>query len=165
MVERKPISKRLRFQILARDRFRCRYCGRGANEVKLEIDHWKAVVGGGCNCHTNLVTACYDCNRGKGVMVIAALDGDEDVSDADIFYDVGNAAEQFEEVVREHFNDPTLDVRLYAMASILFRQDDHDTRFKLLWRADPADGSAKEKYLNWLRLEVLNYMRQVECPA
>ena len=73
MVARKILgikgTKRLllkqRFDIFKRDNFKCRYCGRGAEEVILEVDHINPVSCGGGNEQENLVTACKDCNLGK----------------------------------------------------------------------------------------------------
>lgn len=56
---------KLRFEILTRDGYRCRYCGRGAPEVSLEVDHVQPRSRGGSNHHFNLVTACFECNHGK----------------------------------------------------------------------------------------------------
>lgn len=63
---RKPISKKLRFEIFKRDKFCCSFCGKSAPDVILEIDHIKPVIDGGKNDILNLTTACFDCNRGKG---------------------------------------------------------------------------------------------------
>jgi 5-methylcytosine-specific restriction endonuclease McrA len=65
MVVGAKIGKALRFRILARDRFRCRYCGRKSPEVELHVDHVKPRSQGGTNEPGNLVTACTDCNLGK----------------------------------------------------------------------------------------------------
>lgn len=62
---RKPIPKSVRFEVFKRDDFTCRYCGRKPPVVILEIDHVIPVAGGGTADETNLVTACFDCNRGK----------------------------------------------------------------------------------------------------
>lgn len=59
------ISKRLRFAILERDGFTCRYCGRRPPDVTLEVDHVAPKSRGGSNHPSNLVAACYECNRGK----------------------------------------------------------------------------------------------------
>lgn len=64
--KRKPISKKMRFEVFKRDKFTCQYCGRMAPDIILEIDHIKPVSGGGTNDILNLVTSCRDCNRGKG---------------------------------------------------------------------------------------------------
>lgn len=66
MAERKSISKKIRFEVFKRDSFTCQYCGRMAPDVVLEIDHINPVVNGGNNGIMNLVTSCFDCNRGKG---------------------------------------------------------------------------------------------------
>lgn len=66
MAERKPISKRTRFEIFKRDGFKCQYCGKSAPDVVLEIDHVIPVAHGGTNDVENLVTACRECNNGKG---------------------------------------------------------------------------------------------------
>ena len=65
-MERKPISKSIRFEIFKRDSFTCQYCGRKVPEVILEIDHIVPVAEGGNNDAFNLITSCRDCNRGKG---------------------------------------------------------------------------------------------------
>lgn len=59
------LSKRLRYEVLRRDGFKCRYCGRGAPEVKLTVDHVTPVALGGTDEATNLVAACLECNAGK----------------------------------------------------------------------------------------------------
>lgn len=66
MATRKTITKKLRFEIFKRDNFTCQYCGKSAPEVVLEVDHINPVANGGDNDILNLVTSCYDCNRGKG---------------------------------------------------------------------------------------------------
>lgn len=64
--KRKSIPKRIRFEVFKRDKFTCQYCGRMAPDVVLEVDHIEPVSKGGSNDILNLVTACKDCNRGKG---------------------------------------------------------------------------------------------------
>ncbi|MEJ7724319.1 MAG: hypothetical protein WKF64_08445 [Ilumatobacteraceae bacterium] len=39
MTDEKPISRRLRFEILRRDGHTCRYCGARAPDVPLTVDH------------------------------------------------------------------------------------------------------------------------------
>lgn len=65
MAKRKPLSKKLRFEVFKRDSFTCQYCGKKAPDVVLEVDHIKPVSKGGKNELLNLVTACFECNRGK----------------------------------------------------------------------------------------------------
>lgn len=59
------LSKRLRYEILRRDNYACRYCGNAAPVAKLTVDHVTPVVLGGTDEPANLVTACVDCNAGK----------------------------------------------------------------------------------------------------
>jgi len=68
MVKRKALSKKLRFTIFDRDNFTCQYCGQNpeTHKVVLEIDHLISVIDGGDNSKENLITSCFDCNRGKG---------------------------------------------------------------------------------------------------
>lgn len=60
------ISKKLRFEVFKRDGFQCAYCGRKPPAVVLECDHINPKSKGGKNDINNLITACFDCNRGKG---------------------------------------------------------------------------------------------------
>ena len=60
------LSKTLRFEIFKRDQFTCRYCGQNPPAVILEIDHVNPLSKGGDDERDNLITACFDCNRGKG---------------------------------------------------------------------------------------------------
>ncbi|MGC7224589.1 HNH endonuclease, partial [Mycobacteroides abscessus subsp. massiliense] len=41
------VTKRLRYEVLRRDNYSCRYCGRSAPEVKLTVDHVVPVALGG----------------------------------------------------------------------------------------------------------------------
>ena len=68
MADRKPLSKRTRFEVMKRDGHRCRYCGATAVEVRLVVDHVVAVANGGTDDATNLVTACEPCNAGKSAV-------------------------------------------------------------------------------------------------
>lgn len=64
--KRKPVSRKLRFQILYRDHFRCKACGRGPDDnVKLVVDHIIPVDWGGLTEEFNLQALCEDCNSGK----------------------------------------------------------------------------------------------------
>lgn len=81
-MSRRPISPKLRFQILSRDEYRCRYCGTGAAKTELHIDHRVPVSAGGDNHPSNLLTACRACNLGKGALRYQSPDeGALEVSD------------------------------------------------------------------------------------
>jgi hypothetical protein len=75
--DRKPVSRRLRFEILRRDNFTCRYCGGSAPDVTLAVDHVIPTALGGGDDPTNLITACTDCNNGKASINM----GDDTVAD------------------------------------------------------------------------------------
>ncbi len=65
---RSPISPKLRFEILKRDRYSCRLCGDTAYMgAVLHIDHIVPVAAGGTNARDNLWITCEKCNLGKGV--------------------------------------------------------------------------------------------------
>ena len=67
---RKAISEKIRYQVFSSDAFRCKACGRGADDgVKLTIDHITPVDWGGTNDISNLTTLCEECNRGKKAWV------------------------------------------------------------------------------------------------
>ena len=63
--KRVTVSKKLRFEVFKRDNFTCQYCSAKPPKVPLEIDHIIPVCKGGDNNIDNLITACFDCNRGK----------------------------------------------------------------------------------------------------
>lgn len=67
-VETRPaIGSQLRFLVLQRDGFRCSYCGRTQQDgAKLHLDHITPVSRGGKTVADNLITACDQCNLGKG---------------------------------------------------------------------------------------------------
>jgi len=62
---RKPLSKKLRFEVFKRDSFTCQYCGKSAPDIVLHCDHIQPVSKDGSNDILNLVTSCQDCNLGK----------------------------------------------------------------------------------------------------
>jgi hypothetical protein len=69
---RDPIRAQLRFRVLQRDGFRCRYCGRSGNApgVVLHVDHVVPLAAGGTSTEDNLLTACEECNLGKSTMAL-----------------------------------------------------------------------------------------------
>jgi 5-methylcytosine-specific restriction endonuclease McrA len=63
---RRPV-KRLRRQIIERDRSTCRYCLKIIKDEKLiTIDHVHPYSIGGLTVEDNLVVACMPCNQKKG---------------------------------------------------------------------------------------------------
>ncbi len=66
----RSLSPRTRFETLKRDSFTCRYCGAKSPDAILEIDHLVPVCQGGTDDPVNLITSCWDCNRGKGAVTL-----------------------------------------------------------------------------------------------
>ena len=65
--KRITVPRDVRFSILHRDGFKCRYCGAQPAEKELRVDHVVSIKDGGALMDLeNLVTACNDCNAGKG---------------------------------------------------------------------------------------------------
>ncbi len=67
------ISKRTRFEIFKRDLFQCAYCGRTPPAVVLEVDDINPRQLGGADEMANLITACFDCNRGKADLPLTSV--------------------------------------------------------------------------------------------
>lgn len=65
--------KSIRFEVFKRDGFICQYCGRTPPAVILEVDHVIPKVEGGPDDINNYVTACFDCNRGKGGKMLDSI--------------------------------------------------------------------------------------------
>jgi 5-methylcytosine-specific restriction endonuclease McrA len=66
------VSPKRRWEVLERDKRTCVYCGRKAPEVILHVDHKVSVRDGGTDDMENLVTACSECNGGKGASSLTA---------------------------------------------------------------------------------------------
>lgn len=66
-MKRVPIPKEIRQQVLERDGYRCRYCGKRSE--RFHMDHVYPVSKGGETTVENLVTACPSCNISKHAKV------------------------------------------------------------------------------------------------
>jgi hypothetical protein len=69
-------SLRLRFLVMRRDRFMCRYCGRSPAAhpgLILHVDHVVAWASGGRTTLENLQTLCDRCNLGKSTLPSGAV--------------------------------------------------------------------------------------------
>jgi hypothetical protein len=73
MTDRKPMSKRVRFEVFKRDGFACQYCGATPPKVILEVDHIDPIANGGADDMDNLVAACFNCNRGKSAVPLTSV--------------------------------------------------------------------------------------------
>lgn len=65
-MSRVQIGKKARFEIFKRDGFACQYCGATPPRALLQVDHIIPVALEGTNDSDNLITACQECNLGKG---------------------------------------------------------------------------------------------------
>jgi len=109
--ERKPISRKLRYQILHRDGFRCRACGRSPdNGVKLTIDHIIPVEWGGETEKANLQTHCEECNAGKQAWV----------------------KDNPPEIMQQIISQPTVEARIEALFDAFPNQDIPSTMVQLI---------------------------------
>jgi len=107
-------GKRLRFEILKRDGFRCRYCGATAVSALLHVDHVVPVVEGGLDDPANLVTACADCNLGKSDVQLTesqlepsltATAMAERAEQVQAYIETLKAFEAAREALRDHYSD------------------------------------------------------------
>jgi 5-methylcytosine-specific restriction endonuclease McrA len=55
-----------RYNIFARDRCTCQYCGRRFSRPELNLDHVIPRAQGGTSTWENVVCSCHECNRRKG---------------------------------------------------------------------------------------------------
>jgi hypothetical protein len=67
----KRVSKRTKFEVFKRDKFRCQYCGKGVPDVVLHVDHITPRSKAGRNDPLNLLTACAGCNLGKADILLS----------------------------------------------------------------------------------------------
>ena len=62
---REWLPKAIRCQVAAKYKYKCRYCGRSAREVKTHVDHVVPLSRGGTDDIENLCLACVECNLKK----------------------------------------------------------------------------------------------------
>ena len=67
------VSKKVRFEVFKRDNFQCQYCGNTPPKVVLELDHVLPKAKKGKDNIENLVTSCFDCNRGKSDGLLSTI--------------------------------------------------------------------------------------------
>jgi hypothetical protein len=73
--EREKLTSRVRFEILQRDDFTCRACGRNPRKhnVSLHVDHIVPISRGGKTEPKNLQTLCAECNLSKGTKEVKQM--------------------------------------------------------------------------------------------
>lgn len=163
MTDRRPLSKRTRFNVFKRDLFTCQYCGRTPPEVVLHCDHVIPVVEGGGDEEENLVTACQDCNLGKSgipldVASVALADRAERIAEAEeqlaAYRDLMRAVEARKEadvweVVDALFGESeTTQWRYRSIETLLERLplDRAKEAARIAWRAQPNSKPTRFKY-------------------
>ena len=67
------LSKKVRFEVFKRDKFTCQYCGSTPPNVVLEVDHILPKSKQGKDDIDNLITSCFDCNRGKSNNLLTSI--------------------------------------------------------------------------------------------
>ena len=78
------VSPKVRFEVFKRDNFTCRYCGYKTPKVILEVDHVIPRSKGGPDEINNLVTSCWECNRGKGATLLSDIPNEPSLHDKTI---------------------------------------------------------------------------------
>jgi hypothetical protein len=130
---KEPIPPRMRFMVLARDGFACRYCGYRPPEVRLEVDHVVPEALGGPTEPENLIAACDRCNVGKGPVPLSAFAA-EDVQ-------VATVAGPFDLALVL-----TVDAELSGILAYYLARFDREW---LQWRTDGGDGDQLPRPQNW----------------
>lgn len=97
------VSRHKRWRVLARDNFRCVYCGSTAEAKELHIDHLYPQALGGTDDEDNLVTACIDCNIGKRSELLQRLvEKPVEQYAAEAIHAVGRVVDAFTNHVERH---------------------------------------------------------------
>jgi 5-methylcytosine-specific restriction endonuclease McrA len=117
MTGRKPISKKARFEVFKRDGFTCQYCGATPPNVLLEVDHITPVCEGGENGEGNLVTACFNCNRGKAGISLSVVPKSLAEKAAEIQEREAQLA-GYREIVQEQVD--RIETDMWVVAEVLF---------------------------------------------
>lgn len=134
------VSKRLRFEVLRRDNHTCRYCGRSAPEVKLQVDHVVPETLGGSDDPSNLVAACVDCNGGKS-SVPAGAELIDDVAEDALRW--AKAIARAAEVDRRKRSDDDLFVADFAnLIGAIIRSDPDENTYCMPDLGAPCIGGA-----------------------
>jgi hypothetical protein len=99
---KRSVKQRVRFEVFKRDQFTCQYCGQTPPAVVLEVDHIVARADRGSDEPANLITACFDCNRGKGAVPLSArLSLDDVESRRRLLQERVEQAEAYEQMLKE----------------------------------------------------------------
>jgi 5-methylcytosine-specific restriction endonuclease McrA len=134
----------LRFEVFKRDSFTCRYCGLKSPEAILEVDHVIPRSAGGGDEISNLVTACYLCNRGKSARILTTSVDDLNIHNKTILI-----AEQ--EIQIAEYN--------YWRSRQKLREDGELQALAEQWTERWGEGSHGTRY--WQESEVRTFLRKL----
>ena len=153
------LSKRQRFEVFKRDNFTCQYCGRKPPDVILEVDHVCAVVSGGTNEDYNLLTSCFDCNRGKGSSPIKVIpiDIEERRLLAEERRDQVRAYEETLQHIREE-NEARIDAVISTYETSIYDYYCRLNRTRTLEEQEPA-------YVGFSRVSIRNFLKLLPLPV
>lgn len=70
---RRPFTDQEKKVILTKSNCRCAHCGKELTVGDMTVEHIVPVSQGGTNDFKNLVALCWDCNQGKGSLVVDPL--------------------------------------------------------------------------------------------
>lgn len=148
------VTKRMRFEVLRRDKFQCQYCGAKPPEAELHIDHVTPVALGGTDKPNNLVTACRDCNTGK-----ASIQPDSPLVEA-----VSEKAQAYALAMRDHMTRFRASIEEFG---------DYEQEFLAEWRSwtstatknhVPLPPDYKLSLFQWMRLGIPHEVFQLAIP-
>lgn len=171
------ITNKKRFEIFRRDSFTCQYCGKRGPTVRLEVDHIVPTSKGGPDDDGNLLTACFECNRGKSNSHI--IDLDNRLSEADYIYqlikfpvDINRALE----ILEKHLHTAIVEClkhypsHIVCMAVILEQENiDEDCDFKECENEENVISMLDENCYtlqeHWDSLNPYKMLRSVACAV
>ncbi len=142
------MNARLRYEILRRDGYRCRYCGKTADDgAKLHIDHVIPTALGGLDEPGNLVAACADCNNGK-----ASTNADDP-----IVADVQDDALRWAEAIKTAALDQTIekDLELFVIEEFDASWSRWKVGSEIVWRAPGWKESIRSFHRAGLELRMM----------
>lgn len=152
------ISVRVRFEVFKRDEFTCQYCGRRSPDVVLEVDHIHPVADGGVDDPMNLVTSCWECNRGKGAVALGQVMTGEDPHDRAIqILERERQLAEYNQVLaeeRDRREDAVWELAAYWNTECGVREDQRDTlpRGDYHWLLTALQWCPKEKVREFMDL-------------
>ena len=139
------LSKKLRFNVFKRDSFTCQYCGKTPPSVILEVDHIQPVSKGGKDHQDNLLTACFDCNRGKS-------DG--------LLTDIPQTLQVKAEIIRER--EDQLKEYNKLLKKVRCREDKDLDEINLAFQSSYPDYHLTETFRNSIRTNFLPYINKYD---